>query len=456
MTEMTVIPATLEPPPPDDSPPFIPAGEYRTRAADFGYVEQEWFATGRDDAGRPYTTQVFVRRPRDPARFSGTVIVEPLHIHRIAPIYMYCSPYLLRSGHGWACVVSQKAALDVHVKPSDAKRYAPLHIETDASPGTLTAVTNPPFRGVDVAARKAWWAEFARLNQSCSAILAQVGAALRSPAGPFVDCDARHMLLAGHSQTGYVTTNFMREAHGSHRLADGSPVFDGFFPSGWPQRPFGDCDVPIVHVLSDGDVSDPSFSFEPGGEGRKYRRPDSDAPSDRYRLYELAGVPHAGTRYPPHTDPRMWQQVPTAGAVPLDAVMNSLPHHELFDMALHHLAQWVAQGTAPPRAARIEVGADGCFARDEHGNSRGGVRCVQLDVPRATYHPNPLTAEGRPAFGTLGTEVPFDKAKMKRLYGDPASYVARFNHRLEELIREGWFLAEDADGMRAEASAQSW
>ena len=438
---------------------FTPAGEYRARAADHDYVEEEWFATGEDAAGRPYTTQVFVRRPWDGARFSGVVIVEPLHIHRIAPIYMYSSPYILRSGHAWVCVAAQKTALDTHVKPTDPERYARLNIACDPSPsGAAIDQTAPPFVGVDRATRAAWWAEFARLNQATSTILAQVGAALRSPSGPFHGFNLQHLLLAGHSQTGFVTTNYMRSAHGTQRLADGSPVFDGFFPSGWPKAALGPCDAPIVQTMCDGDIADPDFSFEPGYEGRTYRRDDSDAPNDRFRLYELAGMPHSGTRYPPYADPGFWRQVPNAAAhtLPSAPTMNSLPHHELFDATLHHLVQWVAKGVTPPRADRISVGPDDHLARDEHGNTLGGVRCVQLDVPRAAYQANPLTADGKPSFGTVGTEIPFDKAEMQRLYGDPASYVARFERRLDELIRQGWLLAEDADEMRGEAATQRW
>ena len=67
--------------------------------------------------------------------------------------------------------------------------------------------------------------------------------------------------------------------------------------------------MPIVQVLSDGDISNPN---RPGREGRAYRRDDSDDPGDRYRLYELAGVGHMGTRYPPYSDNAMWQNDPSA------------------------------------------------------------------------------------------------------------------------------------------------
>lgn len=43
---------------------------------------------------------------------------------------------------------------------------------------------------------------------------------------------------------------------------------------------------------------------------------------------------------------------------------------------------------------------------------------------------------------------------MRNLYGTPANYAQRFNRRLDELIGQGWFLAEDAADMRAEANRQ--
>jgi hypothetical protein len=250
--------------------------------------------------------------------------------------------------------------------------------------------------------------------------------------------------LGGHSQTGGVVTDFIR---------NGAAVFHGYFPAGAPAEPFAACEVPIVQVLSEGDISDPNRAgpLGPRGLHRQYRRADRDEPGDRYRLYELAGVAHMGTRYPPYNDPTMWQQTPTAGAVPLDVRMNSLPHNELFSMGLHHLVQWVAQGTTPPRAERIQVGPDGFFASDEHGNSLGGIRCAQLDVPTATYHPNPRNEDGTPAFGVVGTEEPFEPQKLEQLYKDHPDYIERYNRRLDELISEGWFLEADAAELRREA-----
>ena len=395
--------------------------------------------------GHSYTTTLCVRRPREPGRFSGTVVAETLHAHGIAPIWMYCHPYLMRSGHGWVEITSQKVALDAHVKPSNAERYGPLHIEGPDTPFDL----QPSFEDTEKRAR--FWAELERRNRASNDILAQVGAAIRR-SSPFQGWPVARVILAGHSQTGSVTTRFILEAHAAQRLADGSPVFDGFFPSGFPAEAFAGCDVPIVQVLSEGDVSRPDFAFCPGHEGRRYRRDDSDDPADRFRLYELAGVPHMGTRHPPYDDVKLWQaQFPGVDGIPPGVRMNSLPHNELFNTALHHLVQWVAEGVAPPRAERLELGPAGFFVKDDHGNTRGGVRCVQLDVPRARYFPNPLNSDGTPRSFTVGGEEPLDDAELRKLYASSADYIERFSRRLEELVAEGWLLADDAEEMRREA-----
>ena len=74
-----------------------------------------------------------------------------------------------------------------------------------------------------------------------------------------------------------------------------------------------------------------------------------------------------------------------------------------------------------------------------------------MDVPRARYFANPQNEDGTPAFGVVGTEEPFDHEKLHQLYEDHLDYVERFNRRLDELIGEGWLLAEDADDLRNEA-----
>ncbi|MFI1484031.1 alpha/beta hydrolase domain-containing protein [Streptomyces sp. NPDC020747] len=441
----TVTPAVLRQSPDDGSAAFAPYGTHVPSLDTYDYVEEEWIATGEED-GHSYATTVLVRRPRDWARFSGTVIAEPLHVHGIAPIWIYTGPYILRSGHAWVEITAQKTTLDLHVKASNAQRYESLHIE---GPDSADFDMNANLGNRE--ASKFFFSELRRRNRAASTILAQVGAALRSPEGPFADTEVGQVVLAGHSQTGWVTTTYVDSAHDVQRLAGGAPVYDGFFPSGFPLAPFHDVDVPVVQVMSDGDVSVPTYSFVPGHEGRQYRRDDSDKPGDRFRLYELAGIPHMGTRQAPYNDVSLWKATFPDDDVTFGPKMNSLPHFELFNMGLHHLVEWVANGTVPPRADRLEVGEDGYFALDEHGNTKGGVRSVQLDVPHSAYRANPTNPDGTPSYLTIGSEKPFDPPKLRELYGSSSTYVERFDSRLDELVAGGWLLAEDADDMRSEA-----
>jgi hypothetical protein len=427
--------------PPAGGTTFVPLGEARTLPMDYDYVEEEWFAGGTDDLGQPYVTALTVRRPRDKAKFSGVLVVEPQHMAGVAPIYMYSSRYILRSGHAWVCVTSQKTSLEAHQKKADPARYASLQIA--GTPGPMPAGLKR-------------WEQLQRSEQASNAILAQVGAALRAGMGPLAGFAPRKMVMVGHSQTGFVSTFYITTSHETHRLAGGAPVYDGYMPTGFPTAPFGPRDVPLIQVLSEGDIPLPRPpAVFPDFPNRAYRRPDSDAPNDRYRLYELAGFPHMGTRNPPNSDPRPWM-TRNPGVIMPDSVMNSLPHNEMFNMALDHLVQWVDKGKAPPRAERIATDADGNFLKDEHGNSRGGLRCVELDVPHARSIANPPNPDGSLLIGTFGFEVPFGPEKMKALYGTPTNYVVKFNQRLAELIQQGWVLGADATTMRDEALSQSF
>src|SRR5262249_40423330 len=153
----------------------------------------------------------------------GTVIVEPLHFSGIAPISLYSSTYMMRSGHAWVMIASQRTTLEEHVRRHDADRYADLHIEGPEFP-----VDAQPGRSADGEWRR-FWDEMERANRASSEILAQVGAAIADGGGPFEELDVGRLLLAGHSQTGSVVIRYLREAHASQRCADGSSVYAGYF-----------------------------------------------------------------------------------------------------------------------------------------------------------------------------------------------------------------------------------
>ena len=118
-------------------------------------------------------------------------------------------------------------------------------------------------------------------------------------------------------------------------------------------------------------------------------------------------------------------------------------------LGLHYLVEWIANGKTPPHAPPIAVDQDPAgdnspLALDVHGNAKGGVRNVWVDVPIATYG---VMGKGKTAAQDrqcqlAGTEVALPDATLKSLYRNKADYEAQVARRLNELVNEGWFLPE--------------
>jgi hypothetical protein len=63
----------------------------------------------------------------------------------------------------------------------------------------------------------------------------------------------------------------------------------------------------------------------------------------------------------------------------------------------------------------------------------------------------PLAPTASPSSDRSVSKEQFEKAALQKLYKDHADYVTQFEHRLDELVRAGWFLAEDAEEFRVQA-----
>src|SRR5262249_4576608 len=64
----------------------------------FKYEAKEYFITGTAQ-GQPYKTRVVVRKPINNSKFSGLVMVEPMHPSGSAHMFEYTSIYTMTSGH---------------------------------------------------------------------------------------------------------------------------------------------------------------------------------------------------------------------------------------------------------------------------------------------------------------------------------------------------------------------
>ena len=112
------------------------------------------------------------------------------------------------------------------------------------------------------------------------------------------------------------------------------------------------------------------------------------------------------------------------------------------------LHEWVCDRTSPP-AAEPFVTDGGAFARDEHGNIRGGLRSPFLDVPIAAYIGSSPDYPG----GVVGKILFFTREKARALYGNAHEYVKKFSSYADRQAEEGWISSFDAEEMKEWAAA---
>jgi hypothetical protein len=467
--------------------PFIADGFSVEPPVPLGYEENEYFVSGRGNLyeytsagirvvspcpasaeplgcrGVPYTTRMLVKRPRDPRRFSGTIVIEPLNPssgYDIANVWDRSWPYFVRQGDifvGWTSRSDPMSAL----KQFEPSRYARLT-----------------------------WGQNSAVDDGITFdVAAQIGALfkLNGPGSPTRGLSVKHVFEAGFSQDGEFTFTQADVFHAIERLPGGGPVYDGYVPGGAigpsninfgltpagtlspgdPRNRMQPRDSPVIQTNTETEEALLGISTR-----LAYRRPDSDAQNDRYRLWEVPGASHVSNDLNtwPITEQRDLAELegiplaslPAAGCshqqfvtgpwvgVPGTIDPNTYPFSGVANAAFSDLTKWVDDGIPPPRAARIEVANthSGTVARDRFGNALGGVRTPFLDVPTATYSPTDAVAHDTDSSGLCsltGYSTPFSHATLHSLYRTHGDYVARVASESRNLVRQGYWLPSDAE-----------
>ncbi len=118
--------------------------------------------------------------------------------------------------------------------------------------------------------------------------------------------------------------------------------------------------------------------------------------------------------------------------------------------------RWVTDGTAAPKAPRLQTTGDearAVRARRRTATCKGGIRTPQVDAPGRDALGS--RAERAPSFcGIFGTTKPFDAAKLAALYPSHAAFVKAWNTATDKAVKAGFILAADAKNIKA-AAAQS-
>lgn len=480
LPEVTPVPVTAQ------SRPFLAA------AADLeavGYVEEEFFLTGQANvyewvgadgavkvvAGPSrYTNRILIRRPKDPARFSGNVEVNLLNATRLVD---WGGPLdferMVKDGDIWVGITT-KSLTATTLKKFDPQRYAPLDWSNPApenercqEPSIIPRYTTG---NISPGMMPAIMRDTTQEDGLVWDMIGQLGLLLKS--------DKRYAVLPGFAQPKLFMTGISQSAlmintwlaafHNLYRTADGKPVYDGYMPIvGANMLRLAQCsvdvpaqdprsqapllDVPIIKIYSEAEMN----------YGRYTRRPDEIRRNSGVVTYEIAGAPHARGDIPGR--PRKALGTPSdedvakalAGLpkmprtpLPEGMMPNDFAWAPALRAALHNLEQWSNKGVTPPQTPGIKLDTSLAIVRDQHGNALGGMRMPYIDVPTARY----IGALAETGLASItGTKVPFDEAKLKALYGDHATYVRKFSEATGAALKAGLILPEDAADMKAAA-----
>lgn len=407
-------------------------------------------ATGTN-ATADYKTRVVVYRPQAAKDFNGTVIVEWLNVSAgfdSAPDWGLAHRELIRAGSAWVGVSAQSVgvqggsmtiagAAPGGLKGGDPERYASL-----VHPGDSYSYD----------------------------MFTQVGRAVKGTkkTDPLSGLKAKKVIAIGESQSAFRMVTYIDGIQPIEK------VFDGFFvhsrsngaanlsqaplPVITPEAPTfirNDLGVPVMTLQTESDLVLPRLEY------LSARQKDTK----NFRLWEVAGTSHAdaytgGIGFSDTGDGKAEAallDVANADGGPLGCTqpINYGPHFSVVSAALHALTNWVADGTAPPRAPRLEVtaGPPATITRDATGNAQGGIRTPLVDAPTAV-----LRGDGNAGASfcqLFGSTLALNDEQLAALYPSHKAYVAAFTKSANKAVRDGFMLKPEAKNFIAAAKASN-
>lgn len=419
-----------------------------------GYVEEEYLVSGKanvyeyiDNATQrpevrvaiadvPYTTRILVRKPINPGRFNGTVLVDVLNATAGwdgDAVWYGNYPYITRTGAAWVGVSTKPVTVNFL---RDRWGRAPWPTRNASRYATLSM---PQFGQV--------WD-----------MMTQVGALLKSDrdrGNPMRNYDVERLIMVGYSQSAAYQVTYANSFHERSRQRNGQPVYDGYLIAAGgasakdvnaltiENLPRGDlrnlvqADVPVIKVQTQTEVVNfPSFPTR-----------QSEPLYPWVRTYEIAGGSHVD----------VWRDVEGGQALVRDLglppsfcpapanLKNPLRTAYYESAALNNLDRWIRVGARPPPSQfmQLTTSASGAvaLARDADGNVLGGVRPPELQAPTGRY----LESNTGPGFcGLYGGYSPFTAERIAALYPTNRAYERAFTRGVLEALRHRYLLPVDA------------
>lgn len=423
-----------------------------------GYVEEEYLVSGTAtaytsavpltadgawdvtaDGTAPYTTRILVRKPVDPKRFNGTVILEWLNVtagNDFTGDWFHTRYSLMRRGYAYVGVSAQYVGVQ-GPGPNSLQNW-------ESGPDDRYASLSHP-------------------GDSFSYdIFSQVAKALRQPGDvdPLAGLEVERLLAEGLSQSASRLVTYYNAVQPREGLFDGflvhsrsggaaalrqgaPPAQPVVVPAPNPVRFRADVEAPVLLVQTETDVI--------GYFGA--RQPDSLT----FRDWEVAGAAHADAFWQTEQAADSAKSNGSAFMIQCDLPINAgLTHHWVMEAAQVALTRWLENGVAPTTAARLEAvaGPPVTLLRDPLGNVLGGIRLPDVEAPLMAL--SGTGNSGPPPLGGFcflyGTTTPFGAATIDSLYPNHGTYVTAYTRAAHAAVDDGFLLPEAARELVAAAA----
>ncbi|RVO69948.1 alpha/beta hydrolase domain-containing protein [Sinorhizobium medicae] len=421
-----------------------------------GYEEHELFLKGqasryriadpmRDaefvDAGSPYETRVLVRRPTNPKKFNGTVVVEWLNVtldQDVDFVFGATRELLVRDGYAWIGVSAQRNGIDA-MKKWNPERYETLAVDaSNADPeGGELDPADPLImaKGADVLA----WDIFSQVGRLAATSSRDLLGGLQ----------VRTVIAAAESQSTLKVSTYYNAIQPLHHVYDGYLFYDR---TGTLRT---DVDTKTIAVGTE--IFTALMGYAP--------QPDTN----HQRWWEINGASHFSLdEIKNYVDPFMKrdgafrdpngqaldlsERTAAAGACTPPTSYSRVPNGDIMKAALKSLNTWISGGTAPATAPRFVVDrqARPQYVRDANGHVLGGIKTAAVDAPISE---NSGIGSGPWFCGPSGYHVDFTPAQLCERYGDHGTYVERVKAIVDANVRDGVVLPEEAEKTIEEAEA---